>query len=290
MQIQKKELQFVITLGKGTFGDSVSDTVTLSGLRASVSVASVGGTAQGTAEIAIFGMSLDTMRRLTLVGPVNLQMAGANTVTVSAGDEGTALSTIFAGSIFRAYAAMNQSPDVPFIITAQSAGLVAIQPSPPNSIPAGTDVATVFSQLATQAGLQFENSGVSQIMPHLYLTGSIWDQIKKAAQTAQVFFEVKGQTLAIWPQGIYRTMNVDTLELSPTTGMIGYPEWSESFISIKNQFLPQAALGQQMNITGSVSPGANRSWSVLTINHVLETITPMGQWFTNLTGFAFNDQ
>ena len=290
MQIQKKQLEFVITLGSGAYGDTVSDTVTVSGGRASVNVASVGGTAQGTAQIAIFGLAWDTMNRLTRIGAVNLQAAGANIITVSAGDEGTALSTIFSGLIFQGYAAMNQSPDVPFIITAHSAGLIAIQPSPPNSIPAGTDVGTAFLQLATQANLQFENSGVSKVMPHVYLTGSIWDQIKALAQAAQVFFEVKGTTLAIWPQGAYRTLNVDTLELSPTTGMIGYPEWSESFISIKNQFLPQAALGQQMNITGSISPGANRSWSVLTINHVLETITPMGQWFTNLTGFAFNDQ
>ncbi len=287
--MQKKQLSFTITLGTGTFGDTVSDTITLSGLRASVAVATVGGTAQGTAQAVIYGLSLDVMNRLTRIGPVNLQAAGANSLTIAAGDAGSSLSTIFSGMIFQAHAAMNQAPDVPFVIMAQSAGLAAIQPATPNSFPAGADVASVFSQLAQQAGLQFENSGVSQIMPHLYLTGSIWDQIKTAAQTGQVFYEVKGNTLAIWPQGAYRTTNVDTLEISPATGMIGYPEWSENFISIKTLFIPQAALGQQMNVTGSIAPGANRSWSVLTVSHVLESEMPMGQWFTTLTGFQFGE-
>ncbi len=287
--MQKRQLSFTITLGTGTFGDTVSDTVTLTGARAAVSVASVGGTAQGTAQAMIYGLSLDVMSRLTRIGPVNLQAAGANQITISAGDQGSSLTTIFSGMIFQAYAAMNQSPDVPFVIVAQSAGLVAIKPAIPNSFPIGVDIALVFSQLAQQAGLQFENSGVSQIMPHLYLTGSIWDQIKTAAQTAQVFYEVKGNTLAIWPQGAYRTTNVDTLELSPTSGLIGYPEFSENFIAVKSLFIPQAALGQQMNIAGSIAPGANRSWAVLTINHFLESEMPMGQWFTNLTGFQFGD-
>lgn len=287
--MQKKQLAFRITLGTGTFGDAVSDTINFTGLRSSVHVATVGGTAQGTVQIVIYGLSLDVMNRLTRIGPVNLQAAGANSITVSAGDYGSSLTTIFAGMIFQAHASMNQAPNVPFIINAQSAGLIAIQPAEPTSIPEGVDISTTFSQLAGKAGLQFENSGVTKVMPHLYLTGSIWDQIKTAAQIAQVFYEVKGNTLAIWPQGAYRTTNVDTLEISPTTGMIGYPEWSENFISVKNLFIPQASLGQQMNITNSIAPGANRSWSVLTVSHTLESETPNGQWFTNLTGFKFGE-
>ncbi len=282
--MNKKQISIVITLGSGTFGNTVFDTITLTGLRASTVISSLGGNAQGTAQAMIYGLSLDDMSRLTRIGPIGNEIAGKNTITISAGDEGTTLSEVFSGTIMTASAALNQSPDVAFTVLAQSAGVVALTPANPNSFPDGTDISEIFQTLAQEAGLTLENSGVSQIMPHMYLTGSIYDQIKTVAQAGHNFYEVRGNVLAIWPFGAYRTTNVDTLDISPQTGMVGYPEFSEWFVDVKHLFIPQAAMGQQMNITNSIAPGANRSWSVISVQHFLESEMPNGKWFTELKG------
>jgi hypothetical protein len=88
---------------------------------------------------------------------------------------------------------------------------------------------------------------------------------------------IENRTVTIWPNG--KTSGGPVIELSPDTGLVGYPTMDYVGVNVTCLFNPNIMLGSEIKLTTSIS-ALNGQWFVLSMRHVLEAQLPGGQWFT----------
>lgn len=311
----RKILQAAFQLGQGSFGGGGFDTLTIpaadspQNLRMSATIQKAGGLAMNTANIKIFGLTLEQMNQLSqLKQPI--ASARTNVITLSAGDTETGLSTVFTGNITESWPNMEGAPDVYLEVSAQTGVVDAMRPVPPTSYSGPTDVATIIAGLATQMDLGFVNNGVSVILPPCYFPGSARDQALAAAQHANIniawddgtTIQQSGSSdnptntqggsagsglpkIIIWPKG--GTIGGQVPLISAETGMVGYPTVTQAGIIVTSVFNPNLAFGGAFECK-SILTVANGQWGIFNITHELESETPGGRWFTRVEGFDLN--
>lgn len=279
MSLVNRRIDVTITLGTGSFGETVGDTITLTNHRVVCNMAAVGGDAQGQLEMRIYGLPLATINQLTVIGPVNNEIRGQNRVSVSAGNDGETLTKLFEGTIDQAWGDFAAAPDVGFNITAYSALVAAVKPVAANSYKGAADVAGIMSDLAKAAGFTFENNGVNAKLNNPYFPGTALDQIKACARSADISYTIDRGVLAIWPKGKARGGAIPLV--SPATGLVGYPTFSSNGLGIKSMFLPGAKMGGQIKVDSSLTVACG-TWNIFSVVHNLESLNPNGAWFTFL--------
>jgi hypothetical protein len=148
----QKILQAQFSLSSGVFaGGANTSSVTAfssgggqelqSGLRMSAIIEVVGGQAQGTMRLAIYGLPLQQMNQLTTLGTQLWQYQGKNTITVQAGTGTTGLSIVFKGLIYNAYMDAQAMPQVCFRLEGTACGgYDAVKPVAPVSFSGSKDV------------------------------------------------------------------------------------------------------------------------------------------------------
>lgn len=273
------------------FGNG-TDTVTLSGHRATVHVQNSGAPGGSEAQIEIYGMGQDLMNQLYQLG-IAFDQVNNNKISVLAGDTDSGLSPVFGGTIFQAYADYKSAPNVPFRIESRTGFFDQIAPVDASSFPKSTDIATVMAGFARQMGVGFENSGVDGvILPPSYFPGTLKEQVRKAADDAHIRAEfVDGATkLAIWPIGKSRTTAKPVLIAAPPEGqMIGYPNFSGQGIVVENVFDPRISFGQEVHVKSSITPiDQVSSWTINKMDLALDTLMPSGQWLQTIYATASN--
>ncbi len=145
-------IDVTFTLSSGTFSESGTNTLTLSGLRVSADITKTGGAAYNTASIKLRGMTQSTMNELSNFGKL-IDTSVRNSVAVYAGIQGQPLGLAFAGSASQAWADYTAMPDVPFVVTGQAGLTALIQPISPSSYPGSTDVVVILASLAAKMGM-----------------------------------------------------------------------------------------------------------------------------------------
>lgn len=262
-------------LGTGTFGDGASDTVKLSGLRASAHVIKAGGNALGAMQLRLWGMTLDKMNQLSTLGQVVTQQR-KNIVTVEAGNAQSGMGVVFQGTIYQAWADFLNMPDVPFHVVANAGLYEGIKPIAPSSFRGATDVVTVMSGIASQMNLPFQNSGVSGVQLHdAYFPGTGREQAQRCADAAGINFTIDNGIFAIWPKGQGRGQQVPMV--SPDTGMIGYPSYTSMGVVVTTLFNPSISFGSKVQIQSSLQPACGM-WVIYSLAYDLESMLPGGHW------------
>lgn len=284
-QFTKKLLRFTFDLaGDKTFDNSGANRLTIEGLRASASISQSGGVNLGNAELAIYGMTLSQMNRLTTLGQ-KVFFVRRNEVTVEAGDE-KGMSVIYTGVISDAFAEFS-FPNSVFRIVSTPGLDLAVQPIPPTTIKGSGDVATILSGLCQQARppLHFSNNGVSQQLSNPYFPGTVLDQIHQVAEHAGIHhtIDTPTRTLVIWPKGSARGDLVPLI--SKDTGMIGAPAFSSVGVYVTSVFNPSLLFGQKVMVKSILLPAASKEWNISALTHSLDTATPGGQWHTRFEGY-----
>jgi hypothetical protein len=275
---QHRVLELTFGLGKGSFGNSGFNTVTVSGLRTLVTITKLVGVAQPSLELVVLGLSLDLMNQLTIVGKQLMAMRN-NTVRVSAGYTGGQMSVVYEGVIWQCFADMSAQPETALVLTSTSNGLVSMKPAVPTSYRGGVDVAVIMSALAAQMGLSFENNGVSVILRDPYFCGTAWAQVTSAARAADINATLDLGVLAIWPKDGSRNGSIPVV--SAETGMVGYPRYTDTAIGLTTLFNPAIGFGGNIQVQSALKP-ANGTWTVKSITHRLDAEMPGGAWFTDL--------
>ncbi len=278
MSLVRRKLSLQFQLGTGTFGESGADTVTVEGLRASASISKSGGVGMSSLQLRVFGMNLDVMNQLSTLGKPLLDGRN-NTITVMAGDEGSAMATAFVGIISEAWVDANNAPEIGFEVTAQTGLVDALKPVPPYSAQGSADAATIMSSLAQLMGYTFENGGVSVQLSNPYFPGTARDQAYECARAGNFNVVIDDTTLAIWPIG--GTRSAATVSLSSDIGMIGYPAHTQNGIVVETLYNPAITFGASVQVTSELSP-ATGTWSIFGVSHVLEVETVGGKWHTTL--------
>lgn len=285
-----------------TFDESGTDTVTLSGLRTSVRIENSGSPANSNAQIKIWGLTQSLMNQMTTLGLV-FNLVAKNQITIAAGDPASGMATVFTGTIWSAYADYTAQPDVPFVFECLQAGADAVIGAPPSSFPGSADVATMMSGFARQMNVGFENNGITAKLTNAHYSGAAKVQAARCAAEAHIAwgFVNGGSVLAIWPLGGNRnTTSVPTI--SASTGMIGYPAFTQTGIIVKTLFNPLIALGGLIKVESSLLsaigqiqaqktqvPLANTfpsQWAVNKLDLALDSLLPKGQWMSVI--YAYN--
>lgn len=278
MTFEKRRLIVTFKLGRGAFGEDGFDAVTLEGLRCQADIAMAGGISKGALNLRVWGMDSSKMNRLAKVGRL-ANSAESNRVFVDAGS-GKNVTNVFQGSIYRAWVDFNGVPDVCLNVEAAAGWLEAVKPAVPISYRGGVDAADVLRDLAGKLGAAFENNGVSGVMlSNPALSGSVWDQVVAVAQAAGIEFSFDRGTFSIWPRGGHR--RGDPMPVSAETGLVGYPRFNDTGISLQTLFQPGISTGQLIQVQSDLKPACG-SWRVNMLSHNLSAEIPGGPWFTNL--------
>jgi hypothetical protein len=232
----------------------------------------------GMCQVRVYGLRNDVMNKLTTIGPVNAAIKAKNAILIAAGDEGGAMNVVFSGTIFDAWADYNSAPDVPFNIIAYAGLDTAVKPVDATSYKGSVDVATIIQDIATgDMGLTFENNGVSVQLVNPYFSGSSLNKIRAIAGAAGINWAIDRGVLAIWPDDTSR--RGDTPNISPETGMVGYPALSSKGMTVRMLFNPNVNIGRDVQVQSSI-PMACGKWRVFSVTHNLSCAAPDGPWFT----------
>jgi hypothetical protein len=233
----------------------------------------------------IWGLTASTMNQLSRIG-VKPTAVRNNVVTVTAGDSGGNMSLAFAGVIMDAWPNFSQAPEVSLDVIAFTGILAAMKPIAPSSYPGATDVAVIMKDLAGKMGYTLENNGVSVILSSPYLPGTARMQALAAAEAADIFvvFDDDNGVMAILPKTGARNGTASTLD--PTNGtLIGYPSYiGPGQIRLRCLYNPAVRFMGNVNVQNSLVDGANGTWRVTNLVHVLESQIPDGAWFSDIVG------
>lgn len=298
MSFVRRRIELAIKLAQNTqtnqpntFVESGTDTVSLTGLRTSVRIQNSGAAAGSKAMVTVFGLNQSLMNQLSTLGMV-ISIVPKNTITITAGDEGGQMTTVFVGTILDAYADYGSAPNVPFIFECRSGAVEQAIPYPASSYTGSTDVSVILSAIAKRVGWGFENNGVNVKLSNPYYSGSAMDQVRRVAEAARINASLINKVLCIWPRFGARAAGGIPL-ISPATGMIGYPSFTQQGILVKTLFDPRINFGGQVKVESSIFTAQSlariqnveSTWNVSKLDLMLDQEMPRGEWTSIIYGY-----
>lgn len=284
MTFAKRRIDLEFQIGQGSFGGEGINTLKLSGLRVICNITKIAGPGSATANLRIYGLSMSHLTQLSALNKA-VMMVRRNKLIITAGTEGN-MGKVFEGQIALGQIDMSDPPDSALVVLGLAGLLEAAAPAPPSSYPKTADVAVIMKHLADQMGLEFENNLTKPIiLSSPYFPGTLRDQAMRCADAAGINWLIDNGVLAIWDR--YGSRGGQFPVISPKTGMIGYPAYSEMGISVVTIFNPFLKLGETVKVESSLK-FANGKWIMFNLQHNLESEVPGGQWFTKFTGFPSN--
>lgn len=246
------------------------------------------------ASLRIYGLAQQDMNALAIV-PVQggKPEFTFNTVQIEA-DSGNGFTFIFSGQIFQAGPDYSNAPDVCLFVHAQAAGFDQLTAANPTAYPGVANVADIAANLASKMSMAFENDGVTGTLTGSYYSGTLASQLRKLCQDANIYFAMENQNLlVISPAGVARR-NVDAWVLTPTSGLVSYPEvLGNGYLNARSLFNPAFRQNGPVTIQGSdvvIDPQlpktlnslADGNWVIGPLTHTLECQKPGGAWFTDM--------
>ncbi len=277
MTFTTKYIECDFSLYQGVFAGG-GNTATVSGLRISAQIVKAGGLSLGDADVAIYGLPLSLMNQLSTYGNV-LTLTNRNTIVIKAGDDQSALSTIYIGTIMSASMDGQAQPEVPFRVQASVTGYENAKPVPVTTQAGSVAVSSLLGQMAQAANLQFENNSVDTKVMNPYYWGTAIQQIHALTQDAGIEHIIDVGTLAVWKPGGSRS---NSTVVSPQTNLVAYPLFNSQGVIVRVLFDPTLTYGGTINVQSSITPACG-SWIIYRLEYDLESQTPNGKWFCDVS-------
>lgn len=281
--MQRKVIRVTITLrGKDEVFTSEGpyNQLQSSGLQVRCSIVNGNGAISPTANIQIYGLHLDNMKKLMRV-QWNTMSAILNTVRIEAGEQGGTLTRVYEGNITFAKIDMSNAPNVFLNIESQSAIVDALTAADPIKFDANLDAAFMIETIAKQMGYKFENNGATKIMvDSSTYEGSNLNKIQKIAAAANFDLYTEQNLIAICQKGGARKLKIPVI--TPTTGLVGYPIPDIRGVSFKCFYDPNIRFGGIITIKDSIIDVCNGDWRIYGATTILEANVPDGAWFIDV--------
>ena len=213
--------------------------------------------------------------------PGSLRYASRNHMVIEAGERGGALSRVFSGNIMSAWADFNGAPDVEMKFEAMTGGYAALIAQSPVAASGTAKAAELCGQFARECGLSFVNQGVDVSVDNSVYSGSPLEKAQAVAKQVGADLIIDDDRMTLLPRG--ETLKGGSVAvLSPETGMIGYPTFTNNGITVKSFFNPSAQRGGQVKIS-SIVPRASGTWRITRVDHDLSAYDPRGgPWETTI--------
>jgi hypothetical protein len=277
-------MRFTFVGARGFPGTSTG-VIKVDGLRAAASIQAFQGRLGLSAQVRIWGLSLAQMNAYSsrISAGVGLDEFY---IIVEAGDVGGQFHKVMEGSIWRSYIDLSGAPESAFNVTVASTSYNASKPMAAQSWPGAQNAETLIASVCAAAGLTLNNNGAHAVLRNMSTSGSAIDQISDIARAAKFSLYFSGPEVWIWPFGSPRQPTVVKSEIDER---VGYPDWWEAGIVVRQMFDPQIQVGRQMKVKSTI-PKANGTWQIVQVQHDLSTMLRGGPWFSTAVlapvGFA----
>ena len=277
-EYKKRAITFSIALGTGGMGLGSGSEITVEGLRVLASFTAYNGLSQPQFHMSVFGMPLDMINELTTIG-VHFTERRKNKLTVKAGEQDGDMPIVFQGIITAAYGDFQAAPDVVFNVIALSSAIDSAEIATPLVYPEETAAADIIGTIAGNMELNLEMNGVDTMLKNRAYNGSNLSQLQQICTELHLEYSIDRGTLAVWKIGEGKRNGV--FDISPDTGMVGYPQFNSNYLMVETLLAPDIVCGSIINVTSEITP-ANGQWQVVHVTHDFESEMPNGQWFTRI--------
>lgn len=275
-----KTVRITIQLRKGEF-EGGGNTVVIEGLPVSVTVSKTGGDAKNKASVTVDNIKLETATQLTTLAFKRLETYN-NVIQIDAGERGAELATIFIGEITSAVPQFDSDDKLSLKIEALAGYYPALLPTAPTSVQGDTTVEKLMQQFANEAGYSFENKGITASVANSVFVGSPIAKAKTLARQADIDLLIDDNKFTIQPFEAPKDGQIPLI--SKSTGLIGYPSFSNEGITCKCVFNSQLKVGGYFKLE-SILPHASGEWQITKVEHRLEAYqTNSGTWESDITG------
>lgn len=301
----ERDIQVSLNLNGDSFDNAGNNVLTLSGLRCQVTVQTYGGSTgsfASQAQLRISGLKNNDMAKLSTLG-FAMGSYRKNAISISAGDTVNGMANIFQGGIIYGNVDYNSMPDVGLEIVASALSNIQYDRPQASSWKGKASVDSMLKQIAQNAGLQYQNNGVTASLSDQAVTGSTENQIDTICHAAGISRAISNGTLYIWPSGSVRDDMV--VNVSPQSGLVGYPRYIVAGVEITTLFNPTFEVGRQVFLQSStpnpdaaqasnfplaiqhqngqiVAAGANGKLYCFGVTHNLSSQTFDGPWFSDV--------
>jgi hypothetical protein len=252
------------------------EVVRLDGYRCEANIQNAGGRSQSSIDMVIYNVNQDLSQ--LIVGQGYSKLTTHSTISLLAGEQDNQVQ-VYQGTIFDAYVDYNKMPDVPMRIQSSSKYYYQVKPAAPNSYRGTAKVQDIIKSLAESCGYAFVNHGVDKTLNDMYLVGSAINQMMDCADAADIGMTIHNGNVEISNKGGILTDIVP--EVSPDTGMIGYPTVTTRGVIVSTLFNPQLRRMGRVLIK-SDNKAADGELTIVNITHNISSKIPGGVWMTTI--------
>lgn len=268
----KKILEARITLAAGTFSGGYNTKILRLGMDADIQ--KPGGQEKNSCKLRVYNMLMEDMEQLCSLAFAPLKTSPKNVLALYAGDAENGLTLAFSGDILSAVPDFNAAPDPVMQFECVTGYTASITPTPPLTQQGEQDVAQALERLAGQMGCTFINRGVAVKLRNTCWVGGPREQAQQIADAARIALIVDDGEMVIAPPGRMRQDDgADTPVWRDSTGMFGYPSFSNDGIAARGLYEPKCRLGGPIRIE-SIVPRASGLWRITALSHTLKSNYP----------------
>lgn len=249
-----------------------------------------GGNQFGNAKVQIFGVPLDAMNKIARLWLEVLSPSNTDTLTIDVWD-GANFVPFFNGVI--TWSAINASgaPQIALEIEANSAMVAMNTVAPPYAQDTPIALQDALQQILgpTDLVVEFAESVPALQIQKAHLIGSPMDQ---AATLMNYFPEltwyINLQRFLVRP--VNGPLGGDPVRINRTTGMIGYPTYSTSGVTLATIFDARIRPGLALDIQTDFDFVNRTKWVAAVLQHTLEPNKPGGNWITQIAAQSYGSK
>lgn len=246
-----------------------------------------GGNQFGNAKVQIFGVPLDDMNQIARLWLETLTPSATDTLRIDVWD-GSDFVPFFSGVITWSAVNASGSPDVALEIEANDSAVGMVQPAVPYAQEGPVLMKDVLEAVLGPVGLVVE---LAESVPVFQLTKVRLNgtPIEQASQLMSAFpdltWYINLQRFLVRP--VNGPLGGEPLPVNKTTGMVGYPVYSTSGVTLAMLFEPRARPGLALDIQTAFDFVNRTKWVAAVLQHNIQPNTPNGQWLTQIAAQSY---
>lgn len=254
--------------------------------RMSITV-SQGGNQFGNAKVVIFGVPLDAMNQIARLWLESLTPTATDQLRIDVWD-GANYIPFFSGIITWSAVDASQMPNVALQIEANDSMSAALMAVPPYAQEGPITLQAALEAIMTPAGFVVE---LAESVPTYQLT---------KIRVSGTPLEQAGQLLSAFPDLTWYTnlqrllvrpsngpLGGDPIPVNKNTGMISYPVYSTSGITVGTLFDARIRPGVALDVQTAFDFVNRTKWVAAVLQHTLQPNTPGGQWTTQIAAQSY---
>jgi hypothetical protein len=285
--LQERRLRVTVRVNRiNASGEEQDYTYTFVQHRISVSV-SQGGKQFGNARVEIFGIKLDTMNQVARLWLESLTPRVTDVMEIDVWD-GKEFIPFFSGVITWSAINATRQPAVSLEIEANDAMALMLTVAPPYAQEGPVLLQDALEAVLGPAGyvVDISDTVLPNDISRVRVEGTALEQAGAImAQFPDLTWFTNLQRFVV--RNANQPFESDPVLVAVETGMIGYPAYSTSGLSISTLFNPRIRPGVALDVLTYFDFVNRTRWVSAVLQHTLEANTPGGAWMTQIAAQSF---